>query len=381
MATEWYVGRGNDVTGPVTFEQLAARARLGRLRRDDRLCAVGSSNWQTAGQMAQLWSGATAVSSGPAGAIPSTSHSDGNFSFAAITGGLTWRFVKAHWNGDLPLAFAYWGVGFLLQAVLLGLGYGVKVFLHASHPGSIITGLTLFLVLAFSCVCTVWQLVGVWRSAGRSMESSGSLFPIFARIAVMAGALRLAISFNSFFAPMLQESALLAVGIDTTPAYHLALSQSGKVLELSGGMPFGTAQAVRQQLADHPEIKLLKLESQGGRIGEAMEIYTLLHDNALSTWTEKGCASACTIAFLGGRARYLSPDGKLGYHSASFGGVDKSQIGGINDEIKQLMRDAGIPDDFIAKATAASAASIWIPSTDELVEAGIVTKVLEPSKE
>ncbi|MBO0765910.1 MAG: hypothetical protein J2P50_15180, partial [Hyphomicrobiaceae bacterium] len=180
--------------------------------------------------------------------------------------------------------------------------------------------------------------------------------------------------------PMLAESAQLVSGLDNTPAYQLRLLHDGTEVELAGGMPFGTADALKQVLDAAPGVKVVHLNSIGGRIGEGFLIYRLVHDRNLVTYTATECASACTIAFLGGSQRYLSSKARLGFHSGSFGSLDGRQYPDMNADMRHILAVHGAPAWFIDRALSTSASSMWYPPHSDLVAANIVTLVVDPGK-
>jgi hypothetical protein len=145
-------------------------------------------------------------------------------------------------------------------------------------------------------------------------------------------------------------------------------------------MPFGTADAVRNLLDAAPTVKVVHLNSIGGRIGEGLQIYELLRERKLATYTATNCVSACTIAFLGGSQRYLSPKARLGFHSVSFGGVDQSRFPNINTDLRRMLAAHGAPPWFIDKALSTSASSMWYPAHKDLVDAKIATRIVDPDR-
>jgi hypothetical protein len=287
--------------------------------------------------------------------------------------------IRKHWRGELTLPQSYWGIFVLLNFLLVGLGYGLGSALQSFNVSPIVLGITLVLFLTFLCACNLWQLVGVWRSAGNHMQSTGRrTWGLFARLGVIIGAGRLILDFITVVAPMLSESLQLAVGCDHNVAYQLRLLRDGSEVELSGGMPFGTADALKKLLDAAPGVQVVRLNSSGGRFGEGLQIYQLLRDRKLVVYTDKYCASACTIAFLGGTQRLLSARAKLGFHGLSFGGLGQQQIPEINAGLRRTLQANGAPSWFIEKALNTSPQSMWYPMHNELITAKIVTSVVDP---
>jgi len=290
-------------------------------------------------------------------------------------------FIRTHWRGELTLAQAYWGVAFLLTLIVVALSKVFGNWLGQINLSPVVTGIALISFLSFLCAMTIWQLVGVWRSAGNHMKSTGRRgWATIARLAVLLGALRSVVDFSNVVWPMLSASTDLVTGRDNTPAHQLRLLRNGTEVELAGGLPFGTAEALRNLLDAAPGVRVVHLNSTGGRVGEGYAIYKIVRDRKLVTYTATNCVSACTIAFLGGSQRYLATKARLGFHSSSFGGLDQKQLPEINIELRRTLASHGAPTWFIDKALSTSAESMWYPDHDELLAAKIVTRIVDPGQ-
>ncbi|MBM6582975.1 DUF4339 domain-containing protein [Microvirga sp. BT689] len=93
--------------------------------------------------------------------------------------GGTW--MSRHWRGELSLARSYWFVGVGIT-VLMSLGFNLIALLKDQ-------GLTAAAAFAALYV-TVWQSVGIWRSAGNHIRKGGNwLWAYAARLQVILGAL------------------------------------------------------------------------------------------------------------------------------------------------------------------------------------------------
>jgi hypothetical protein len=157
--------------------------------------------------------------------------------------------------------------------------------------------------------------------------------------------------------------------------HEIRLLLSGTEVEFSGGMSAGAAQELRQVLRDNPGVGVIHLNSPGGLVGEARQMFALIQERQLITTTDRYCASACVLAFLGGRERYLAPGAKLGLHGESSDVVDASHIAAFAEADKRTMLSLGIPADFVDKAFSTPSDQLWVPSVGELESARVITGV------
>ena len=397
MGDEWYVARDGEQYGPFTPEQMSAGVREGQLRREDLVWCAGMPEWQPASEVAGLWLPpalrspaepvATARSvepeSVPAATDPPQGRPDDGVKTVEAKRVAKPRsgFILLHWRGELPLAQAYWVVGFLFTLLAIWLANVFGTWLDKANLPPVGLGITLLSFLSFLCLMTVWQLIGVWRSAGKHMKTTGRhAWGMLARLAVLLGAVRAIGDFGTVIWPMISESAILASGKDNTPAHQLRLMRNGTEVELAGGMPFGTADALKKLLDAAPGVQIVHLNSIGGRVAEGYVVYQMLRERKLATYTATDCVSACTIAFLGGSQRYLSTKARLGFHSSNFGGVDQRHAPMINDEWRRMLAAHGAPSWFIDKALSTSADSMWHPTNKDLIAAKIVTRIVDPDQ-
>src|SRR5688572_3981728 len=143
-------------------------------------------------------------------------------------------------------------------------------------------------------------------------------------------------------------------------------------------MPPGTAEALRNLLNAAPAVKLVHLNNDGGVVAEGCAVHKLIHERGLTTYTATNCGSACTVAFLGGGQRLLSSNARLGFHSSSYGELDNRHLPKINADLRRKLQRHRVPDWFIEKALTTSAKEMWYPTQEELLRAGVITKIVDP---
>lgn len=104
-------------------------------------------------------------------------------------------YIRAHWEGDNSLAYAYWANGVALQLAL----HFILLFV-IEHSGLINTQGSLYTLVALQLAVSLWAMVGIWRSAGNSIalakkEMRYPIWAYLARVAVVMGAIRVLADF------------------------------------------------------------------------------------------------------------------------------------------------------------------------------------------
>lgn len=288
------------------------------------------------------------------------------------------NFIVKHWRGDYSLAFSYWIIGSLLTVIVVALSTAIGLSNVAHELGSRASGAVILAFYVSVITLTLWQVVGIWRSADKHRQKGGKAFwAALAKVMVVLGLLRTAGDFTTHGIPLLSEGAKLFVGIDNTPPNQIRLLRNGTELELAGGMPFGTTDAVRKFLDAAPNVKIIHLNSQGGRMNEAYQLYKTIKERGLTTYTSGDCVSACSLAFLAGRERYLGESGRLGFHSTSVGEIGGEVAEELNDEVRKILQIHGVPHGFIERAISTPHTDMWYPRNDELLEAKVIHAVVD----
>ena len=300
------------------------------------------------------------------------------FSLATTTGPARCvSYVVRHWRGELSLRTAFWRNWFALS---LSLGYGtnsINSIEALDAPRLMMLGFALT-TLAGALVA-VWQLVGVWRCAGRTIAERRRRGVTWgwagvARVVAVCGALLVARDLVTSGGPAALENLRIAVLGDPTPRHILRLLDQGREIALTGGFDFGTSADFAKLLEASPGVRTIDLNSPGGRVAEGKRAAKLIRARHLATYTGVVCASACTIAYLGGDPRYLGPGAKLGFHQYTFPGLTGAQASETNAQGERSLVRAGVDAGFAARAFATPSSGIWFPDAGTLVSAGVVTQ-------
>jgi hypothetical protein len=160
--------------------------------------------------------------------------------------------------------------------------------------------------------------------------------------------------------------------------HQFRVAGKGTVLEFSGGITFGVAKEMEGFLAAMENVRWVRLNSIGGRILEAQKMSDLIKARGLITIVGKDCLSACTVVFLGGKERWIGPNGRLGFHQVAFRGMTVADRRASIAREEARLQSFGLSRDFAERANKAVPSSMWFPDKDELLREHVVTRILTP---
>ncbi|CUA85042.1 Clp protease [Pseudidiomarina woesei] len=291
------------------------------------------------------------------------------------------KLIKKHWQGDYSLGKAYWLIGVGLTCCLSLAAFALNSLLNQFAVAQSVYSALVICLYSFTAVFTIWQLVGIWRSAKYHTSNGGRQgWATAAQVMVIVAALRAVFDFNQFGLPMMQTNVGLMNASELTNQIELRVLNQGTEIELIGPLPYGTTESVQAILQRFPSVRVIHLNSPGGRISEGVKLYDLIQEYQLDTYVPSECSSACTIAFMGGQQRYLSKRGILGFHSASLHQLDGADVQQINDDFKRIYRQHGVSESFIRQSVRVDGANIWYPGPLELIEARVVNELVQSDR-
>jgi hypothetical protein len=364
---DWYLWDGQSRLGPMDRSELDDRIRHHPDPRSLMVWRNGLPDWTTVEAAFDV-----ALTLPPP--LPAADQPD---AVAAQSGSR--NFIARHWRGEYPLWASWWVVGTLsnLAGLAVVLGIAAIAGQRSYNPWSILTFLTLVWLFAISL--WVWQAGGVWRSARRRIEQRRKLgkrapWAWLARAAICLSLLQLIGFFVRAGAPQIAEAIAIAFKDDPSiPAYAIRVMNRGLEAEIAGGIKYGLTRDFDRVLGASPGVRVVHLNSTGGRLGEGEKLNALIRDKGLDTYVEEKCLSACTLAFVGGKQRILRKGAVLGFHRGAFAGRDEVDDGGGIQ--RGVFRAAGISSGFIDTALATKNKDIWRPTEPELLSAGVVTRI------
>ena len=288
-------------------------------------------------------------------------------------------FIGRYWRGEVPLGRAYWLVYVLLsvvvtqtvstlqQRILLGTSYDPKLLFVVIGGG-----------IAASLPVALWQFVGLWRSARarrRERHAIGrrAVWSRLVQANIVVGGLALAAGLAFSSAPALRELYRMAyLGDPGIPNYGFRTMRGGTEAEIVGGFKYGLTRDFTALLRQNPGLRVVHLDSVGGRIGEARHLYRAIKAAGLDTYVANGCYSACTMAFAAGAHRWLGPKAALGFPAPAFPGL-MGAGSKMSDYEASVFGAAGFAPAFVARAIRVIPPALWKPSRQELADAHVVT--------
>ena len=225
---------------------------------------------------------------------------------------------------------------------------------------------------------TMWQAVGVWRSATNYKASGKYFWGGLAKTVTVLGVLNLA--YNCLFVGTAQMAGIYEIidGDARVGPHQFKVLANGQVLEFSGGITFGVANELNGFLNAMGSVRTVRLNSMGGRILEAQRMSDLIRARGLSTFVAQDCMSACTIVFLGGKEREILPAARIGFHQPAFRGMTAAVASRRDCDRTGAAAAFGLSKEFAARANTATPSGMWFPDKDELVREKVVTRVVQP---
>jgi len=284
---------------------------------------------------------------------------------------IKYSFIGKHWRGDYSLPFSYWLISLFTNITVIITSVLIVGYIEA-QPSFNPYILALCNLLLFSTLLslTLWHLVGTWRSAtfySLKPENKKSYWGGITKFFLAFSALKSAIvifTYGSTVIVLMQ----IAFGNDANiPNYRITITEAGTELKIEGGLKYGIVKDVETLLKSAPDVKTVNLESVGGRIGVAEDLYELLIRNNLNTVTNDFCLSACTIVFAAGNERWLGVGARLGFHAAKFETMNENETRWQKININnKIAAKNGTSKNFLNKGDNTPNKDIWYPTRSEL---------------
>ena len=290
--------------------------------------------------------------------------------------------LKSHWSGEQDLVQVF-GPCLVMIPVPALAGCIAAVSLNRFLPSSV-RGTASFVLntgLLFSILAGIWWCKGVHAMWLNSLQSDRMIRATFLFLVAVQGAWWIATAW-------VPEFVRSAHG-DWTEVWHPAAtnseSWSKKPLQIlvlpelhrisaTGSVGWGSAKALETAIKENPDIHLIEVESKGGYVHEADLIVNLIQKHGLNTLARGKCYSACTLIFLAGQRRYVSPEARFGFHQSGYEGRERDTEWSSSEyESAIFYRGQGVRQDFMDKALNTSYYDLWRPHVYDVKTAGFAT--------
>lgn len=286
-------------------------------------------------------------------------------------------YVVTHWRGGFSLGRSYWVNGVLISSVIRMVDMKLEQILRDLSTA---TGLLVSIVLISGLsLVTLWQFVGIWRSATRTATESGQrLWPGLAKGAVMLGCI------GGYFtvSTMVVDIARTFNALREPDLAHYSLERlEGTDLIFVGALNDRSVEEVLEALED-PSIKILRINSHGGLIEPAIRLGRHIRDVGLPVMAEGRCVSACVIVLAASPFASLSPGTTVTFHRPA--PVAEYSNPALRDRNSKYLQDtASIYEEFEVASWAIAEARrhvYWTPSWNDLINMNLISSVFEPDR-
>jgi hypothetical protein len=143
-------------------------------------------------------------------------------------------------------------------------------------------------------------------------------------------------------------------------------------LVLTGDLGPGSTERLARALAQHPQVRRLRMESPRGLVTEAMAMGRQVQDLGLDTSVGERCVGACAIVFMAGAGRWLAPEGQLAFHQTHAPVLPFLRRFGLADErVLAFYLEQGVPLHLAEAMVSAPSHQVWVPDGDTLLVLGI----------
>jgi hypothetical protein len=148
---------------------------------------------------------------------------------------------------------------------------------------------------------------------------------------------------------------------------------SGDIVPNDAGRVVATLVRLAERHKSENRLILIRLNSPGGLIGEALQISELISKAKVPVAvTEKDtCASACFLIFMKSPLKLVKHGARVGVHAASDGsGNETAKTTLTTVEMARLFKDSGVPNSVIGKMVTAPPGEMHYLSDSELTQMG-----------
>ncbi|NIZ60127.1 hypothetical protein DL239_03945 [Sedimentitalea sp. CY04] len=240
----------------------------------------------------------------------------------------------------------------------------------------------LYVLLVADILFFIRQFLRFQANADNHLQSMGGMTLIWAGylVTLVAGFASISLWWGAFlFSSQPETPELFTDQMDRLHAaeYELSLSDDLLSLTFNGTITFGLTKRATELIAENPQLVGVRLTSNGGHIYEARGFANLIREHGLNTMVRGDCSSACTLVFVAGAHRSMTPDARLGFHSYAleFGStLPNLDLEKEQNKDRDFFRGQGINEAFLIQMFDEPNTELWYPSREEALKAGLLTQ-------
>ena len=283
-------------------------------------------------------------------------------------------YIRTHWRGEYSLAHSFWINGFLITLLVRGadavFAEMIESFLQKPSYGSLAIIMSEVVVL-FGI--TIWQLVGIWRSAQNHKARTGRrAWANIAMVWVVFGFLGTAKATSDN--GKIVSAYYQALTGQSLGEYSVEIVETD--IHLNGYINFKAVDDIRELLESPRNLNVLVINSLGGFIGAAVELGEIVRQKKITVVVGGNCLSGCTLPLVASPEPTIVPGSVVGFHRG--GGIGVAEVEAeTNRVMKDFYASHGVSQSVIQKVMATPYAEMWTPSLGELVELNIIMYVFD----
>jgi hypothetical protein len=234
-----------------------------------------------------------------------------------------------------------------------------------------------------------WRSVGLIRSHDRHVVGGNKIFWASpAKFLAVIGFVGMAVNTIQLWPDYRDNYKIGFVEDWSLQDYQVELIKDNTFIHLKGTIGYGVSKGVNKLLRQHSGIKGIILDSMGGWAQEGLKLSNSVRLYDLDTYVLRECYSACTTVFISGKKRFLGKGGLLGFHQAGSIWSSDSRMHQDYHEISlkdlrerhlMIFDGQGINLKISDKANNTPFDDMWYPAVSELIEAGVVHEIINPS--
>jgi hypothetical protein len=181
-------------------------------------------------------------------------------------------------------------------------------------------------------------------------------------------------------APQIRDYTALAAGPSERSRYAIRVLRGGRELELAGELGFGVGEDLEAVLASTSRVRVLHLDSPGGRVFEGQRIAGIVARRGLTTYVAHRCESACVHAFAAGAERLVSTGAIFGLHQATGAGMTSVARDRSSRQEVEFLVARGVDRGFAERGYRTPPEDIWHPARAEVLTAKLATREARPGE-